>query len=496
MGDMVKKRLKVVVVSSEVAPLAKTGGLADVAGSLPAALVELGHDVTVFLPAYGVIDREVYPLTTESNDLEFSLGRGKKSFQVLRSNAIPGVTVKLIDIPDLFARDGIYDKGGVAFPDNAVRFSSFSLAVLELIRLEKDPPDIIHCNDWHTGLIPANLSLSRKGNSSLRNTRVVFTIHNAAYQGFFPMKALKQLCQPQELVLMEEEFKYYDGISLLKGGIIFSDIITTVSPTYSREIQTRKYGMGLERTLRGRSSDLHGVLNGIDTTEWDPASDNSLPEPYRPGDWDKREKVKKSLLDLCGFDHRDGKPVIGIVSRLASQKGFDLLEEAVPELMSRGVRLVILGIGEKRFERFFKTLMKRYPEQVFARFDFDNRLAHMIYGGSDIFLMPSRFEPCGLGQMIAMRYGAVPVARNTGGLAETVFDEEGRRNGFLFRNYTAAALTWALRRALKAHRNRDEWRKIMCRGMEGDYSWTASARRYLELYRLVLGREPAYEVKR
>ncbi len=491
-----RDRLRIAVVSSEVTPLARTGGLGDVAGSLPPALVELGHDVTVFMPAYGVVDRDRYPLATESAALEFTMGRGRRSCGVLSSKAIPGVELKLINMPGLFNRSFIYDRGGVAYRDNAMRFASFSRAVLEFLKLERTPPDIIHCNDWHTGMLPAYLTHSRSVDRFFGDTRVVFTIHNVAYQGFFPLNVLAEICLQEELPLAEKEFRYYDGISMLKGGIILSDVLTTVSPTYSREIQTRVYGMGMDRTLRKRSSDLHGILNGIDTTEWDPAADACLPEPFGPGDWVKRENARRSLLSMYGLERTDGEVVVGIVSRLASQKGFDLLEDSMPEFVERGVRLVILGIGEKRYETMFKDLMKKYPSRVFARFEFDDTLAHMIYGGSDIFLMPSRYEPCGLGQMIAMRYGSVPVARRTGGLTDTVFDEDGRRNGFLFRKYDPRALTWAMRRALKAHRDREEWRKIMLRGMEGDYSWKASARRYLELYRFVLGRKPAYEVKR
>ena len=491
-----KKRLKIVFISSEVVPLAKTGGLADVAGSLPPALADLGHDVTVLLPAYRVIDRERYPLLSESIVLKVPVGDGEKSAGVLRSNAIPGVTLRLIDQPDFFGRGAIYGEGGLAYPDNARRFAFFSRAAIELIRLKESPPDIIHCHDWQTALVPVYIKSIYKRNPFFKDTRVVFTIHNIAYQGTFPAEIVRDVHIPDELFVTEGGLEFYGNVSFLKGGIVFSDLITTVSPTYSKEVQTAEYGYGMEGILRKKSSYLTGVLNGIDVIEWNPAMDTYLPESIRTGSREGKERVKKVLLTSCGLSYNEEEPVIGIVSRLASQKGFDLMEEAADEMMKKDIKLVVLGVGEERYENLFERLREDYPGRVFIKLAFDNTLAHMIYGGSDIFIIPSRYEPCGLGQMIAMRYGTVPLARKTGGLADTIVDEDGKRNGFLFQEYRAASLLEAFDRTIEAFQSREVWLEIMRRGMEGDYSWKASARRYMELYLGLLTRRQSYEVIR
>jgi starch synthase len=490
----VNERLKIVVVSTEVVPLIKTGGLGDVTGSLSPALASLEQDVTVIAPAYRNIDRDRYPLLSESVTLKIPIGRGVKHAGVLRSDAIPDVNIRLIDQPGFFGRKGIYDEKGVTYPDNAIRFAFFSRAVLELLRLEVSPPDIIHCNDWQTGLIPVYMKSLYDDDLFFQDTRVIFTIHNIAYQGTFPRESLREIHLPADLYVTEGGIEFYKKISYLKGGIVFSDLITTVSPTYSKEIQTEEYGYGMDGILRSRSAYLRGVLNGIDVIEWNPSMDTHLPESIRPGSRREKEHVKKELLSICGLPYQEGIPVIGIVSRLAAQKGFDLVEEIADEMMKADVQCVVLGVGERRYERLFERLRKANPGKVFIRFAFDNALAHMIYGGSDIFLMPSHYEPCGLGQMIAMRYGTVPVARKTGGLNDTICDEDGKRNGFLFKTYDAASLLRAYRRALAAFQNEETWLEIMRRGMEGDYSWKSSALRYLDLYRQILARKPHYEV--
>ncbi len=477
------EKLKIVYVSSEASPLVKTGGLADVAGSLPQALADLGHDVSVFLPAYKCINREKYPLLSESAVLQVPLGGEERRCGVLRSGAISGVSVRLIDQPDLFGRDGLYDEGGIPYPDNAVRFAFFPRAVIELIRLEGNPPDIIHCNDWQTALLPVFLKTCYRDDPCFRSTQVLFTIHNIAYQGTFPQWMLGEIGLPEGLYVTEGGLEFYGKISYLKGGILFSDLITTVSPSYSREIQTEEYGFGMEGVLKSRADSLVGVLNGIDVQQWNPAADSYLPEAIGPGDWEERESVKRTLMKVCGLDYEEGIPLVGIVSRLAGQKGFDLIEAAADRIMESGVFMVVLGRGERRYEELFLGLKARYPDRLFVRLDFDDPLAHLIYGGCDIFMMPSRYEPCGLGQMIAMRYGAVPLARKTGGLADTIIDEGGKRNGFLFEEFSPSSLLRAFDRALKAYHKREGWREIMMNGMRGNYSWRASAGRYLEIYR-------------
>ncbi len=489
-----KSRLKIVFVSSEVDPLAKTGGLADVAGALPAALADLGHDVTVILPAYYAIDRAKYPLLSKPGAIEVPVGGKSEWGGLLTSNVLPGVTVYLVDHPGYFGRKGLYGEGGIDYRDNDERFAFFSRAIVELIRREKEPPDIIHCNDWQTALVPVYSRSLYADDPILDRSRVVFTIHNMAYQGLFTRDALARIDLPRNLFATEEGLEFYGGISFLKGGIIFSDLITTVSPTYSREIQTAEYGNGLQGVLSNRSDSLHGVLNGIDVLEWNPAIDACLPCRILPGSWREKDEAKRALMEKCGLKYSKDSPVIGVVSRLAGQKGFDLVAGACERMMKADVSFVILGVGEKRYERFFLKMMGEYPERVSVNLAFDNRLAHMIYGGSDIFLMPSRYEPCGLGQMIAMRYGTVPLARKTGGLADTIRDQDGARNGFLFRSYQANALLRAFYRALKAFQDKRRWHEIMRNGMEGDYSWSASGRRYVELYESTIARRRSQEV--
>jgi starch synthase len=488
------KRLKVFVVSSEAVPLVKTGGLGDVTGSLPPELSDLGQDVTIILPAYHGIDRRRYPLVSEGISLKVPMGDGYIHAGVLRSDAIPGVTVRLIDQPDLFGRKGIYGDGEVDYPDNGVRFGFFSKAILELIRHEESPPDIIHCNDWQTAMIPVFLRTMYADDPFFREIRTVFTIHNIAYQGLFRPEILRRIHLPLSLFTTEGGLEFYGDVSFLKGGILFSDSITTVSPTYCREIQTAEFGYGMEGVLKSRSDDLIGIRNGIDVIEWNPAMDTVLPESIRPGSREEKEEAKRALLVECGLAFREDIPVIGIVSRLAAQKGFDLVEEIADDILALDVQMTVLGIGDKLYEKLFERLRDDYVGKVFVNFAFDDRLAHMIYGGSDMFLMPSRYEPCGLGQMIAMRYGTVPIARKTGGLADTIVDEEGRRTGFLFTEPSAVSLLRAIHRAYRTFQDREAWLAIMNRGMEGDYSWKASARQYLDLYNQLVAEKPLTEV--
>lgn len=489
-----RKKLKVFVVASEAVPLVKTGGLGDVAGSLPPELSDLGQDVTILIPAYRGIDRRRYPLISEGIVLKVPMGDGFVRGNVLRSDAIPGVTVRLIDQPDLFGRKGIYGDDEVDYPDNGVRFGFFSKAVLELIKHEESPPDIIHCNDWQTAMIPVFLRTTYADDPFFSDVRTVFTIHNIAYQGIFRPEILRRIRLPIGLFTTEGGLEFYGDVSFLKGGILFSDAITTVSPTYCREIQTAEYGYGMEGVLRSRADDLKGIRNGIDIIEWNPAMDTMLPESIRSGSREEKEEAKRALLVECGLAFREDVPVVGVVSRLAAQKGYDLVEEIADEILVMDIQMVVLGVGEKKYEKLFERLRDDYVGKVFVNFTFDNRLAHMIYGGSDMFLMPSRYEPCGLGQMIALRYGTIPIARKTGGLADTIVDEDGRRNGFLFTEPSGPALLKAFRRAYQTFQDREAWLEIMSRAMEGDYSWKASAYQYLDLYYQVLADHPVTEV--
>ncbi len=474
--------LSVLMATPEAHPYAKTGGLAEVVAALSDALGRLGHRVTLVLPRYrgvGVSDAQ-----SESARVRLGDRAHDVTFHTRAGNA--GVTVVLVDVPELFDRAGLYSEGGVDYPDNAWRFAVFSRAALEYVRLRGERPSIIHAHDWQTGLVPVFQKMLLSNDPIVGGVPAVFTIHNLAFQGLFPASTVPAIGLGLQ-VLDIQALEYWGQISYLKGGINFSERLTTVSPTYAREILTPELGFGFDGVLARRADALTGILNGIDIERWNPAKDDLIGASYTAEDLSGKATARHVLLDTVELsaDAAAGeRPVVGMISRLTDQKGFDLIAAAAEDLMSLDVTWVVLGSGDERYENLWRALAAAYPHRISATIGFDEGLAHRIEAGSDVFLMPSRFEPCGLNQMYSLRYGTVPVVRATGGLEDTVRDvSEPEGNGFKFREYSPRALVGALHRALDLFPNSMEWKKIQRRGMKEDHSWDASAREYVKVYR-------------
>jgi starch synthase len=468
------------MISSEAAPLAKTGGLADVVGALPGALCKLGCETAVVIPRY-----ESIPLTDARRVYDhLPVYLGPAGFDISIYQAPAEYPVYLVECPRLYGRPGLYGEAGVDYPDNHVRFAVFARAALGVARC-LFPPDILHCHDWQSGLVPAYLRTTLAGDPTFMGVKTLFTVHNLGYQGLFPRSALAEVALDAG-VFNPAGLEFYGQVSYIKGGISFADALSTVSPTYAREIQTPEYGFGLDGALRARAAVLTGILNGADYDEWSPDSDPLIPARYSTEDLSGKRTAKQRLLAELGFPAEAMcRPLMGMVSRFTPQKGVEILAEVADEIVGEDVYLVALGTGEPEYEESFRALAERFPGRIAARIGFDNRLSHLIEAGADMFLMPSRYEPCGLSQIYSLRYGTVPVVRATGGLDDTI--DEG--TGFKFREYSGAALLDAVRAAVQAFSNREEWRAMMLRGMQKDFSWNASAQAYAALYRQLSGRE-------
>jgi starch synthase len=472
--------MRILMAASEAVPFAKTGGLADVLGALPRALGRLGHHVDVVIPRYrGIaagepVGRVRVPLGGQVTDAEIHV------------TTAGSVRTAFVGHPGYFDRDYLYGTGGHDFADNAERFAFFSRAVLEWAATEPRY-DVVHAHDWQAGLVPVLLRTSFADHERLGTLPAVFTIHNLAYQGIFDASWLPRLGLGWELMNVNA-LEYWGRISYLKGGIMFSRTITTVSPTYAREIQTTEYGFGFDGILRFRAADLVGLVNGIDYDHWDPARDPNLPAPYDASNLAGKVEAKRALLDAFGLpltEHTHSRPLVGMISRMVDQKGFDLLAALADDLPGLEATFVLLGTGERRYEDLWLGLSARYPDRVRAHIGFDEGLAHLIEGGADLFLMPSRFEPCGLNQMYSLRYGTPPLVRATGGLADTVRNLDpatGEGTGFTFVEYSPQALLGTLRWALGIYENRSLWRRMQVSGMREDFSWDASAREYVKVY--------------
>lgn len=474
--------MKILFAASEAAPFAKTGGLADVAGSLPPALASLGHEVSLILPRYRSVDLGKYELTKVA-DFSVPLGTWRERCEALAGTA-GNVTVYFINKDIYYDRPGLYGSGKADYPDNAERFIFFSRAVVELCRALDLRPDIVHCNDWQTGLVPLYLKRGPADRERFQRTKTVFTVHNLGYQGLFWHWDMRLIGLGWD-VFTPDGIEFWGKINLLKAGLVYADIITTVSRTYSREIQTTEFGHGLEGVLKKRSGDLYGIVNGIDTAEWDPARDPLLPRTFSASRLAGKAACKKALLRRLRLP-ASGGPLIGMVTRLVDQKGLDILVEALDEIMSLGVQLVILGTGLVKYHELLSRAAKRFPGRMRVLLEYNDAAARSIYAGSDLFLMPSRYEPCGLGQMHALRYASVPVVRKTGGLADTVADYNGKTGqgtGFVFEEYSASALVGALLRALEVYREPRRWKLLMQNGMNQDFSWERSAKEYVRVYR-------------
>lgn len=472
--------MKIFVIASECVPFAKTGGLADVIGALPKALAARGHDVTVFLPRY----RSTPPGLVAYSGLEVPLGEKTVSVDIQGGRVLDGVRYYFLDYPPFYDRDELYTLKGADYPDNAERFTLFCRAALAFLQ-RAGAPDLIHCHDWQSALIPALLKTNHAGAPQLGRVPVVFTVHNLAYQGVFPREALDRVGLPDDLFAVNR-LEFYGQINLLKGGLLFSDFVTTVSKKYAEEIQTPEYGHGLDGAVRGRAGSIVGILNGVDYGEWSPETDKFIAANYSAANLNAKQVCKRDLLHQFGLRDTDlRKPLLGIVSRFATQKGFDLIEEVAEPLLKNDVLFVALGTGEPRFEEMFRLLAKEHPAKVAVRVGFDNALAHKIEAGSDIFLMPSRWEPCGLNQIYSLRYGTVPVVRATGGLDDTVEPFElvtGQGTGFKFAPYTGSAFLESLRDALSVYERPRYWRQLMKNGMAKDFSWDRSAAEYEVLF--------------
>jgi starch synthase len=475
--------LSVLMVASEAHPYAKTGGLAEVTAALSDALIRNGHAVTLVLPRYRGVD------AADADRLQTRLRLGDRLQPVTLHEQWIGERRRLVlvDVPDLFDREALYGTSDGDYPDNAWRFAVFSRAALEYARMKQWRPSIIHAHDWQAGLVPVYQKMQLSDDPFVGRVPAVFTIHNLAFQGIFPASTLGDIGLGRE-VFDIQAMEFWGNVSYLKGGINFSEKITTVSPTYAREIVGPELGFGLEGVLRRRADDLVGILNGIDTARWTAANDPFVSASFSADDLRGKRDAKRALLATVGLPtdaEALDRPVIGLISRLTEQKGFDLIALAMDRLQALDATWVVLGSGERRFEDLWRAVASKRPDRVSATIGFDERLAHLIEAGADMFLMPSRFEPCGLNQMYSLRYGTVPIVRATGGLEDTVTDADASPEagtGFKFVDYTPDALVAVMERALATFSNKGRWEAIQKRGMKQDHSWDASARAYVKLY--------------
>ena len=484
-------KLNVLFVASEVAPFAKTGGLADVANSLPKALKNLKHDVRIFMPRYRQINDRKFVLrdVIRLQDIKLTVGDREITFNI-KSAFLPGTKIQVyfLDYKPFFDRDGLYvdPKTGKDYPDNDERFILFNKAAIEILKILHWQADVIHCNDWQSALIPVYIKTVHANDPFFSKIHTLLTIHNIGYQGNFGTESFVKTGLPGELFYPTGPVEFYGNFSFLKSGIYFVDKINTVSPTYAQEIQqSSEYGFGMEGLLRERSKDVHGILNGVDYSDWDPSVDTHIPVNYDIKTLNKKSENKKALLEESGLPFDENIPLIGTVSRLADQKGFDILAKAMDNLMKMDLEYVLLGTGDPKYHKIFEALRKKYPQKISAQLKFDNRLAHLIEAGSDMFLMPSKYEPCGLNQMYSLRYGTIPIVRKTGGLADTVvnFNAENRSGtGFVFEEYSSEALSNAVKRAVEIFKNKKTWVHLQKQAMRQDFSWDASAKEYLKLY--------------
>lgn len=489
--------MRILFVASEGLPYSKTGGLADVVEALPKALVAQGHEVAVVLPRYR--GTEVTAAVIPS--LTIPMGGARLRFPAIADGAlVGGVRYFFVDDPAYFDREGLYGSAGKDYPDNAERYAEFCRAAIEISK-HLWPTDVFHCHDWQTALVPVLLRTSYSDDPLVKNIPVVFTIHNMGYHGQFPKDVLERVGLPQTL-FHPEGIEFYGSVNLLKGGLIYSDYLTTVSRKYAQEIQTKEFGNGLEGVAKKRADRLVGILNGVDYAAWNPAKDEWIAARYSAKDLSGKQVCKQDLLEVFGLPHEHlERPVIGIVSRFADQKGFDLIADKANELMKEDLVLVVLGTGNRKYEALFGALAAAYPGRVGLKIAYDNALAHKVEAGSDMFLMPSRYEPSGLNQMYSLKYGTVPIVRATGGLDDSIepFDvEHGTGTGFKFYEYSGDALLYAVRQALHHYMDERIWKRIQLNGMAKDFSWKRPASEYAKLYeaaRMARGFAPTAQIQ-
>jgi len=485
--------VNVVYISPEVAPFAKTGGLADIAGAIPKSLHKLGVDIIVFMPLYGTVMERNISLSKTDIQFHVKIGNEIKTgcvYKCLLPNS--KVPIFFIGNDQYFMRKGLYNYPGTTndYEDNSQRFIFFAKGVLEVINTLHCCPDIIHCNDWQTGLVPVYVRTMSSGSECFKRTKLIMTIHNLAYQGIFWHWDMK-LTGLDWGLFNWRQLEFYGRLNFLKSGIVFSDIITTVSQTYAKEIQTHEYGEGLDGVLRERAKDLYGIINGIDYTIWNPETDKFICANYGKKNLKGKHLCKKALQKKCKLPEKD-VPVIGMITRLTDQKGLDLIVDKFHEIMNKNLQFVLLGTGEMRYQELFRAYTRIFSEKVAVNLAFEEHLAHEIEAGLDIFLMPSRYEPCGLNQLYSLKYGTVPIVRHTGGLADTVVgvgqdcNINGNMNGFSFKEYNSNVLLATIEKALNLYHNKALWKKLMENGMKQDWSQEKSAREYKMIYEKVL----------
>jgi starch synthase len=492
---MEDKRLKILIVSPEVVPFAKTGGLADVSGALPKALADLGQQVKVILPKYRMVDENKFQLSEIKINLTLIPIKDKTKKIAVKSYRLnfPPVEYLFLVNDEYYDREELYKNRSTGFDyeDNDERFILFARGTLEILKALNWQPDIIHVNDWQSALIPAYLKTLYADDQFFQHTATLFSIHNVAYQGNFPKSTFDKIGVSKDLFYPTSPFEFWGNVNFMKAGISYADAINTVSETYAVEIQSSsEFGYGLEGVLRTRNADLYGIVNGIDYEVWSPEKDKFISYKYTPEDLSGKTKNKELLLKMCNLPpSTKDVPLIGVISRLADQKGFDLLAQNADQLLSFDLQIVILGTGDEKYHKLFKELSVKYPRKISVNLRFDDPLAHLIEAGSDMFLMPSKYEPCGLNQLYSLKYGTVPIVRMTGGLADTIenYDPETRQGtGFVFKNYDAKELLNTIKIALRVYEEKTAWSRLMKNGMKKDFSWVASAKKYLDIYQKAL----------
>lgn len=480
--------MRILVATPEATPYAKTGGLADVAGSLLKEFRNLTEKASLILPLYRKI-AEKFRIYDTGKSLRIPVGSTDVKARVWVSDDSDIPRAYFIECGPLYGRRDLYGTPEGDYRDNAMRFAFFSRAVIETCLAMDIRPDIIHCNDWQTGLVPLYLRTFYSGKARLKKTATLFTVHNLGYQGLFPPADIAFTGLGNDY-FTPERLEFYGRLNFMKAGLIYADILNTVSRTYAEEILTPEYGFGLEGVLKTRKRDLYGVINGLDYEEWDPARDKAISERYEAAAPAGKELCKKKLLNDTGLLN-EKRPLLGVVSRFSSQKGLDLIAGSLDRIVRLGVNVLVLGKGDKYYQNLLTSISGKHPGRVFTKVGFRESMAHAIYAGCDFFLMPSRYEPCGLGQLIALRYGTIPIARRTGGLADTVEDYDhlrSRGTGFLFSDYTTSSLLDAVKRALCVYSDKKKMAKLVVAAMKADFSWKTSAQKYIELYEKALSK--------
>jgi starch synthase len=491
-----KNKLKVFFVSSEVSPFAKTGDLAEVSGALPKVLKERGHDVRMMMPNYRAVNERKFTLrdVIRLKDMAVPVG-GQQMKASSKSSFLPDskVQIYLLYHKQFFDRDGLYqNSAGLDYADNAERFIFFCRGCLETLKLLQWQPDLIHCNDWQSALIPVYLKTLYKEDAFFKDIPVLLSVHNLAYQGIFDADVVQKAGLPQDMFYPGGALEFFGKFNFLKAGLLTADMISTVSQTYAKDIQqSAKYGMGLEGVLQARRNDLHGITNGADYAEWNPESDKFISHTYSAADPTPKVLNKQAVLTRLDLAFGEETPLIALISGFDDTKGLDLVDEGFDRLMALGAQMVVLGTGDEKYHKVLARLAKKYPRQLSVTLRFDNALAHLIQAGADMLLKPSRYEPCGLGQIQAMRYGTIPIVHAAGGLAETVQNYDPRTengSGFVFKKYGADDMLKAIERAIKVFQDKKRWTRLMKNAMKQDYSWEAAAEKYTKLYSRLVAR--------